>query len=260
MEMVRRLAGLETEVERLKTMETPHLNSVINDFLLLPGLVGFWPMSSVQRSTGDVYDLSGQGRTLTYNGNPEFNIYSDLVSYIDLDGTGDYLSRADETDLDIQGTETIFASAVRGLTWGLWIYPEETGTVEAVFTKFSNAAGNYSFRLILLATDAFRAQISDDGTNLATVDSATISMSAWYLVIARFIPGDSIELFVNGVWTTQSTARASAYNGAADLNIGAQNNGSLPFQGRGALPFLCATALSDNLIKYLYRRSRALFI
>lgn len=48
MEMMRRLAGLEAEVGRLKTMETPHLNSGINDFLLLPGLVGFWPMSSVQ--------------------------------------------------------------------------------------------------------------------------------------------------------------------------------------------------------------------
>ncbi|NJO31403.1 MAG: hypothetical protein HC874_30490 [Richelia sp. SL_2_1] len=74
-------------------------------------------MSSVQRSTGNVYDLSGQGRTLTYNGNPTFN-YTGLVPYVSLDGTGDFLSRADETDLDILGTETIYNSAVRGLTLG----------------------------------------------------------------------------------------------------------------------------------------------
>ena len=115
-DLVKQLTLLQRRVDNQVVPEkSPDL---ISPFLALPGLVGFWPMSSVQRSTGNAYDLSGQTRTLTYNGNPTYNINNDFAPYIRLDGTGDFLSRADETDLDILGTETIYASTVRGLTLG----------------------------------------------------------------------------------------------------------------------------------------------
>ena len=41
-------------------------------FLSLPGLRGLWSMSAIQ-SNGDAFDQSGNGRLLTYNGNPTYN-------------------------------------------------------------------------------------------------------------------------------------------------------------------------------------------
>lgn len=266
MEMMRRLAGLEAEVGRLKTMETPHLNSGINDFLLLPGLVGFWPMSSVQRSTGNVYDLSNQGRMLTYNGNPTYNVY-DLTPYIDLDGTGDYLSRADETDLDIQGTETIFASAVRGLTLGGWFWFDNApgASSEICMSKFSASAGNYSYfvRRLPSAQGGFaNFLISDNGSVLTEVSGTSIpTAGSWWWIVGRFDPGVELAVWLNGSkWTNTTSIPASIYNGNAAFVIGGRDGGTLLLDGRASLCFLCAAALKDNLINYLYRRSRALFI
>ena len=78
-------------------------DTMVSRYQTLPGLFGVWPFSSVQRSTGNVADFGGQQRTWTYNGNPTFNLYNNLVPYAELDGTGDFFSRADETDLDILG-------------------------------------------------------------------------------------------------------------------------------------------------------------
>ena len=37
------------------------LGMTISTFQNIPGLVGFWPMSGVQRSTGDTRDFGGGG-------------------------------------------------------------------------------------------------------------------------------------------------------------------------------------------------------
>ena len=62
------------------------LGNFIPSFLALPGLIGAWSMSNFQRSTGNVYDLSVQSRTLTYNGNPTFG-YENFVPYLHLAGS-----------------------------------------------------------------------------------------------------------------------------------------------------------------------------
>jgi len=261
-ELVRQIEAQRGEIERLKTLESPRLNSVINDFLLIPGLVGFWPMSSVQRSTGNAYDVSGQGRVLSYNGNPTYNIHNNLAPYIDFDGTGDYLSRADETDLDILGTETIYAAAVRGLTLGAWLNPQVLpGAGRAdIIAKWEDTTPDRSYRLSIDSTGAFQFLISDDGTNSDITMSAVQTVNSWYFVVGRFEPSAFVEVCVNGVWTQQATARASVNNGATAFTIGARSDGGREYEGYASLCFLSANALPDALIEYLYQRSKPLFI
>jgi hypothetical protein len=232
----------------------------------LPGLVGFWPMSSVQRSSGAAYDLGGQGRTLTYNGNPTYNIYNDLVPYLDFDGTGDFLSRADETDLDILGTEAIFAAAVRGLTMGGWFWGDifTSGTGEGLMGKLTNSTGTFAYSLAHTAANTLTARISSNGTSFGTTISSSVAVqdSTWYFLVQRFIPSTELSIFVGETKTTNSTSiPASIFNSSEAFAIGGIGGTvpAAPFNGRAALCFLCANALPDAMIERLFRRSRWLF-
>lgn len=234
------------------------LGMTISTFQNIPGLVGFWPMSSVQRSTGNAYDLSGQSRTLTYNGNPTYNIYNDIVPYIDLDGTGDFLSRADETDLDILGTETHNASGVRGLTFGGWFRPQVTGALQNVIGKSNDFNGPF-----LLAQDAsdnslFRVRNSADAANFQVIiTDAFINTNVWSFHACRYIPSTELKLWENTNTNTNTTSiPASLLNGTDNFTIGALGGGSSPWDGDASLCFLSANALSDAYINALFQQSR----
>lgn len=247
--------------------------NVCSMFQLLPGLRGFWPMSAVS-ATPAVIDLSGNLRTLTYNGDPIFGLdlttARSLAPYIRFDGTGDYLSRADEGGLDITGTETYFASqattagAARGLTLGGWFYPEDNASQEGLITKWSAAAGNYSYGLWTrgdVANDPVRFEISDDGTNSDSADSGAYSVDTWQFMAGRFNDADTgaeLAVWLNGTKTTAATARASIFSGNADLYVGSDMPGNT-YEGRASLCFLCGAALPDVVLFALYHQTRALF-
>lgn len=228
-------------------------------FLGLPGLVGFWPMSSVQRSTGNAYDLSGQGRTLTYNGNPTYNIYNNLAPYIDFDGVGDSLSRTDETDLDILGTETIYASGVRGLTLGGWFWVNAASGTQAFIGK-SGGGGNDSYLLYNNGTAAVFV-IESTVTSQTLTFSSILSGAKWHFIAGKFIASSSMSTFVNNKSTSTSTALTAIRNSTAQFQIGARNVGGseLYLTGRASLCFLCANALPDSLIQYLFESTRWAF-
>lgn len=232
--------------------------NAVSSYQLLPGLVGFWPFSSVQRSTGNAYDLSGQGRTLTYNGNPVYNRYNSLVPYLDFDGIGDYLSRADETDLDILGTETQYANP--GLTLGCWVRWSALGAATGLLSKAASI-GTTSFYLEKLATDTTRLVVSTDGTTLqVSATSAVVTLTtAWYLVIGRFVPSTSVDVYLNNVKTSNTTSIiASIFNSTSAFEIGRALSTNL-MTGDIALPFLCATALPDSLVGNIWQQTRYLF-
>lgn len=254
-ELIRQQGQLQRQLDTFIKPEVGY--DFVSPFLGLPGLVGFWPMSSVQRSTGNVYDLSGQARTLTYNGNPTFNIYNNIVPYIDLDGTGDYLSRADETDLDILGTESW--AAVPGLTMGGWFYPTTTN-FEHVIGKFTGSGNNKSYRIVN-NSGTWTVQISTDGSTTFSKDGVVTSANTWEFVVLRFVPSTSLDIFNNITQNSNTVAvPASIFNSAAAFIIGSEpivltND----FTGRASLCFLCANALPDALISSLFQATRGLF-
>lgn len=251
---------LQDQSEHLRARRhSRSLADLYGPFDNLPGMRGLWTAASVNEA-GLMYDRSDQLRHLTLNGNPTVNIYDNLVPYWDLDGTGDFFRRTDEAGLDILGTETMIAAALRGLTVGGWFWFDVLGAQDELITKHG-AAGNRSWRLASPSTNQLRWQVSPDGTTLRTVDSTIArTIDGWLFVVGRFIPSTERAIYVNGTWTkTTSSVDAALFNSTATLDIGADATGAGPLDGRCALAFLCAAALPDVLVKHLYQESHWFF-
>lgn len=234
----------------------------------LPGLRGAWTMGSLDEN-GDQFDLSGQGRTLGYNGNPIYG-YSSLIPVISLDGTGDYLNRADEAGLDILGTETYIGPVRRGLTFGGWFRPGRLTASEFLIGKGTTAAAASSYWIIFRGTvagDPIRFAVSDGAAN-DTVDvtlSTAPVVDEWLFACARYDPSTEIK-----VWAAQSDGLesntnavgipAALNNSNADFTIGAPSGAaSALLQGYASLCFLCAMHLTDSLVSAIWHHTRALY-
>lgn len=251
-ELVKQISNLQNQVDGLIK---PEVNiDIISPFLALPGLVGFWPMSSVQRSTGNVYDLSGQSRTLTYNGNPTFN-YTGLVPYVDCDGTGDFLSRADETDLDIIGNEAIFAAGTKGLTLGGWFWIDAHPAANAnLIGKGVPGSADNVYAIWLQPGSTTTVIFSAVGATVVGTGIAKTN-ATWQFIVARYIPSTSVTIWNGNTSATISTDVPASLNNTTGI-LSVMNT----IDGRASLCFLCANALSDSIISALFSRTRAAFL
>lgn len=263
--MIRQTEALERRLAILETAEpSSRLQAVVSTFQLLPALRGFWPMSSVGDAAAaiDAVDLSGQGRHLTYAGNPKYSV-DGLAPYLALDGAGDYLTRVD-TGFAILGNEGYIASAIRGLTFGGWFYHDAGGANEALITRTdSGGATAIQYWLHRNTSNGLRAYFADGTTgNSLSTNNNIVPVETWYYAVGRFIPSTEICIFVNAIKTTYTTAILATLRNASSLplNIGTYaNSGNYPLAGRASLCFLCASALSDDTIGHLYEVTRPLF-
>lgn len=237
----------------------PGLEELYASFCGLPGLRGLW-YPGVADNTGAVYDASGQGRTLTYNGNPTINIHNSLVSYFDYDGTGDFHSRADENGLRIVGNETTIASAYRGITLGGWFWSNALGTRHTFISKSTGVAADTNYWLEKNTDNKVYFWVGNGVSLFNVSSSAALAANTWYHVMARYTPSTELKVIVNGVATVNTTTiPATVVNSAAPFNIGSINSGTNLLTGRCALSFLCAAALPDNLLTYLFHRTQPIF-
>lgn len=226
-------------------------------FMQLPGLRGYWPMSSVDEN-GAVYDLSGQGRTLTNNSSAQFGVYNGLAPYVIGDGTADYLSRADEAGLDITGALTAYA----------WVWSGVGSGTRAVMGKYLGAGNQRSW---LIHTESLSTvwvtSITPDGTAAAIVSSFStvpVVQAAWTLVVLVYVPSTSLTLYVSDggrmVATTNVTSiPASLFNSTAAFTIAAQDGPGTWWPGRVAQSALCAVAHDNLTVQTLFHQTRALF-
>lgn len=101
---------LNNKKELGRRYEIPNrLGMYLSEFLTLPGLRGFWPMSSMNEN-GGAMDLSAQGRTLAATGTPGYAVYNNqLLAYSDYDGATQFHSRASEAGLNLTGELTLMA-------------------------------------------------------------------------------------------------------------------------------------------------------
>lgn len=234
--------------------------SVCAQFQALPGLRGFWPMSSFNEA-GNAYDMSEQGRILTYNGNPTYNHVA-LIPYIDLDGVGDFLSRGDEAGLDIRGNEAYVAVAAQGLTIGGWFYLERDATLEALMGKWNAGAGQRAYLLDKDAADQIRMHVSLNGVADTLVPLAgAFVQNTWHFIAGTYDPGNLIRIYVNGAYADLAAAiPATIVNSTADFNIGAQDNGTVNLlQGNTSMDFLCAQYLELHFLDAMFHQSRTMF-
>ncbi len=232
-------------------------------YACIPGVRGAWNMASLNE-TGAVYDITGQGRALTNNHVCTFS-YTGFAPYVLLDGTNDYLSRADEAGLDILGSETYVVSTERGLTFGGWFYPTQAaGTTEALIGKWQGAA-NYSYLLYRDSTEVYSCALSLTGAAALVFNSTLVpTINAWQFVVGRYSPSglsNEVSVWKNDTeWMTQVGVPASLFNGTAAFEIGANApTNTNPLQGRASFCFLSAMYLSDDQIKELFYLSAPAF-
>lgn len=234
----------------------------------VPGLRGFWPMSSI--GTGTAIDLSGQGRTLSRSNG--FFVSEVLIPCYDA-VEPQYLWRGDEAGLDIIGTEGYVADADKGVTIGAWVKfdtaaPANSDTVISKGQFFAAANSSYAlYRRSAGAGGTLRAGFSN-GVLLETADSAaTVPVDEWVFTAAKWSPAvgqDESAVFLNGVKAeTTPTGLLTLLNSGSPLQIMGMDNGvggsHENTSGRVSLAFLSAMALHDGAIIALYERTRALF-
>lgn len=234
-----------------------------SEILALPGLRGFWPMSSYY-SGGDAADLAGFDAVLTrltYNGNPVYN-YDGLAPYIRFDGTGDYLSHIDNAHYDILGTEAYVG--MPGLTLGGWFYIEDVANAQGLVAKYGGA-GTRSYLLWVrgdIANDPAQFVISDDGTAVDSVFLVGYTVNTWHYIVGRFNDADAgaeLKVWFDGNSNTAATARNAIFDGAAAFTIGSLSGGGSLMTGRASLCWLCASALSDTQVLSLFHQQCAMY-
>jgi hypothetical protein len=252
-ELVRRVTLLERGLGDLNLPEKSL--RLASPYLDLPMLRGLW-VASVD-SNGDWFDLSGLGKTLTYQGNPVYT-YSGLRVQWFYDGTGDYHTRADEADLRITGTETYVAAAARGLTMYVWCAPS-TANFEHIVGKWLAAGNQRSYR-ITNNSGTWIGQVSVDGIASTTANGAAATTGQWWCLALRFDPSATVDLWCNGVEYSQAApAVASIFVSTAAFQVAAEGAGLNPFTGSVAAVALYASAHSDAMISSIWAQQRGLF-
>lgn len=259
--------------EQLRTIESgggsgSAYGSYISMLANLPMCRGVWSMANVA-SGGNVSDVSGLGKTLTYNGNGQYsyvdNVWPYYIPRIALDGTGDYLSRASEADNQITGAETYVASELNGLTMFLWILRGAYGTDQSLMGKWNTTGNQRAYILNFLPADTPQFVISVDGTNIDTiVSSEALSAGStyfWNFIAARFEPSNEIAIWVNDTKDTDTSGIAASIfaTSTAELQIGARNAGTVLFSGLISCAALYAGLVPDDVIDNIYALGRELY-
>jgi hypothetical protein len=223
----------------------------------LPGLRGFWPMSGFDGS-GMATDMGSLGHHLAYNGNPYYG-YSNLVPYVHFDGVGDYLEHLDHADFDITGTESFVPAAQQGLSVGGWFYFDGLGNLEAMMSKYGLAIADESWRLTKVPTDVARFVVSDGAATTVVTSTTTLSAATWYFMAGVFSnSANTISVWLDNVYWS-AAFNNTINNSTVAFRIGMQADGNNPFVGRASLCWVCATALSDAIVKMIYHWTRSMF-
>lgn len=258
----REIQRLRDRQDYLEALEgNPTISELFGSFLGLAALRGLW-LAGDADETGAAHDISDQGRTLAYNGNPVIffdQVALNLPPYWIYDGTGDFHSRPDEAGLDVLGSEGYVSSVERGLTVGGWFRPSSVVGTQALISKYTAAGNQRSWRINLNGTQV-QSFASANGIAAFNVNSSVaVASGSWYFIVMRYdTTAATITIYVNGT-ADSGGGPASIFNSTAALQIGASDAGTNVLTGQWALAFLCAASLSANMLGVLFARTRALF-
>lgn len=251
--MLNQQRGLNTLSKRMGIQEAKTLGPSLGEYygapLGLKNLHGYWPMSSHTQGYGDlVYDLSGQDRHLTRVGAELDSVapFNNLAPYADYNGTTDYLTRADETGLDITGALTL---------WG-WVWFDSIAGVRPLSGKWGAAAATRSY--LLYTVGGVVTMALSTGAAVTTYAGTAVTTDGWHFLAGMYTPSATVDLFVDGETTSNATAVAALGNSASPFRIANDNDGNF-LDGRTGPCGLQAAALGEDILQMLFQRGRPIW-
>lgn len=256
-------------------IEIKEMGGLIAPFLSIPGLRGFWPMSSQDAGeagsaagAGNVYDLSGQGRDLIVNGNPIFSgglddtaspttesaddIFAPTCRF---DGSGDYLRYPDNAKLDL----------VEEITMGGWFYVTSQSAFQMLCGKaYAGDTAKQGYALFINSSNDWEARFGSASGNQTWSADASADFNAWHFVVLRSHGnGFKGDLIVDKV-ITQSTGNLGTGRATSEpFTVGASTitdtGTTYLFTGRASCVFVAASAINDETLDNLYEITKGYF-
>ncbi len=251
---------------------TTAFSRAVGAYYNFPGLRGLWRAGN-RDSNGDLYDLSGQGRTLTDNNTAITRSITSTLIADDFNGTNEYYDRADEAGLSITGTESHMEADLRGLCLGCWCYPDvQPGKDVGLIGKWVTGSNDRSYLLYINSSDTFSVAISNAGTtndaNVSWTETVPATPDRWWFVCGDYDPdtsgylrlyvGDSLGNF--GYVEDTSSIPASIYDSAAAFEVGRYNaNNTQAYDGKGAVWWIAAGLAGYSLVKTVWEQTRSFY-
>lgn len=160
----------------------------------------------------DIEDLTGN--IWTVNGNAQLDTaqYFHGGSSLYCDGTDDYITTPDSTDLRLGSSDFTIRCKFRLAAL----------SDISLINKWDNGAGNREFVFYILSTGGIKFSISTNGTSqtdLIVSGTSLVTTNVWYdLEISR--TGSTIYLFLDGVLVGSDSSNPTIYGGTHKLGIG----------------------------------------
>lgn len=206
------------------------LNAPQND-LVANGLVGLWSFNGDDMSGNTVYDRSSTGANGTLTSGPTV-VKGKVGQALDLDGTDDYVSVADNVAFDV--------GDAADLTLSGWLYRDTFTTDDTVIAKRNGIiAGDTGYiAYIDDATDQLIFEVSDGIDEYSLTSVATFTATGWYhyAIVWDQDSAANSEIYVNGLANSATDigtiGNIGDLSNAVVLAMGAESDAGDPFDGK----------------------------
>lgn len=196
--------------------------------VLSNGLVGYW---KVDETASPAIDSSGNGNSGTWAGNTDDTI-GKFGNAANFDGSGDYISIADSTSLDLSSSMTV----------ATWVKYDTFANIDnQIAGKYANAGvGDEGWILFKSDNNYENGCVTDTFCFLATSDGAftlgdsemvgsgsTVTTDTWYHVVGTYdYNSNKISVYVNGSLTNSITRGSTPGIDTNDLVVAIGGNPS----------------------------------
>ena len=258
---------MQMESEFQKTNDASFAGgNLISNYLGLPVLSGFWPMTG-KNGSGEPNDLSGNGLTLTNSG-VQFGYLgsSPVVAMANFGAAStDRLYRVDESSFYTSFTTGHLLTANRGLTAGLWIrYNSFGSSSEGIMGQWNS--GQVGWLIHTAAGGNIEGYCSWNGTNNVKAEltpaESGVATGEWHFLCLQVSPSaqeNFVRIWVDNVYDEVAYGNTALHDSTANFGIGHYYSSGSPtayFEGQIAMPFLCGGNIGDTNIRRLYYRTR----
>lgn len=179
---------------------------------VIGSMLGYWKMDEGTGAT--VNDETANNRDLTVNGNPTwvtgFSGYGGDYA-LDLDGTGDYLSLADDNAWSFGNGTTDSAFSICGV-----FKLQALSTNTAFFSKYDVASTLREYGIFFDTDGRIRFRIYDESTDgyLERRTEEVLDLNKWYFIACTYTGtavATNLKIYLNAIQIDNVTSSSGAY-------------------------------------------------